>query len=153
VRRMLIMVVFVLTGVLVLAAGAAGRVATGEGGEPTRDLCPESDDFSGPCPVIHLSPHFEVKEKAILVQVRSSLEARVAVSALRHELGASSVERKTIPARTPTTFRLVIGNVMNGLLHRIPPRKTLPVQIIARVNHVTGNVSADRMTIHIPGRG
>jgi hypothetical protein len=151
---MAIVVLAVLTGVLLLAANAAGRVESGEGGgEATRDLCPQSEDFSGPCPVLHISPNYQVTQKAILVKVSSSLEARVAVDALRPELGASSTERKTIPARTPTTFRLEIGNVLNGLLQRIPPRKTLPVKIIARVNHVTGNVSADRITIHLPGRG
>ena len=143
-RRLLAVLLPALALTLLLSASAAGR---------QRDGCPESDDFSGPCPHLTLSPHYKVKEKAILVTISSSLEARVAAQALRPELGASSTERKTIPARTPTTFRLVIGTVMNGLLHRIPPSKTLAVEILARVNHVTGNVSAARMTIHIPGRG
>ena len=122
-------------------------------GDLTQDGCPQSADFHSACPVLHFSPGYKVGNRTIGVKVRSSVKARVAVSGLLPQLGASTGARKTIPARKPTTFRLAITPVLNEILHRLDSSKTLRVPFVARVNHVPGNVSTDRLTVRVPGRG
>jgi len=116
------------------------------------DNCPQSPDFSGPCPVLHFAPSYKVFKRTVQVKVKSSLEARVAVSGLLPGLGESLGTRKTIPAGKFVTFNLTIPLTLNNHLHRLSPHETLPVKFVARVNHVTGNVSTDRMIVRLPGR-
>ena len=116
------------------------------------DQCPQSPDFSGPCPVLHFAPSYKVFKRTVQVKVKSSLEARVAVSGLLPGLGESLGTRKTIPAGKFVTFNLTIPLTLNNHLHRLSPHETLPVKFVARVNHVTGNVSTDRMIVRLPGR-
>jgi hypothetical protein len=127
-------------GVLVPTAGAA------------EDKCPQSPDFSGPCPVLHFAPTYKVFKRTVQVKVKTSLEARIAVSGLLPGLGESLGTRKTIPAGKFVTFNLTIPLTLNNHLHRLGPHETLPVKFIARVNHVTGNVSTARLTVRMPGR-
>jgi hypothetical protein len=126
---------------LATAAGAAAE-----------DRCPQSPDFSGPCPKIQFSPHYKVTKRFIQLKVKTSIEARIAVSGDLPGLGESPGLRKTIPAGKFVPFNLEIPLVLNNHLHRIGPDEFLPVKFIARVNHVTGNVSTDRLTVRIPGR-
>jgi hypothetical protein len=122
-------------------------------GDISQDGCPQSADFHSACPVLHFAPRYEVGDRAIRVKVRSSLRARVAVSGLLPQLGASTGARKTIPAKKLTTFRLLITPVLNEMLHKLDSSKTLRIPFVARVNHVPGNVSTDRLTVRVPGRG
>lgn len=122
-------------------------------GDLTQDGCPQSRDFHGPCPVLHFAPGYEVGPRAIRVRVRSSVRARVAVSGLLPQLGASMGARKTIPAHRLTTFRLAITPVLREMLQRLDSSRTLRIPFLARVNHVPGNVSTDRLTVRVPGRG
>lgn len=87
------------------------------------------------------------------MKVRSSVKARVAVSGLLPQLGASIGLRKTIPGRKPTTFRLELSPVLKKMLQRLDSSKTLGVPFVARVNHVPGNIGTDRLTVRLPGRG
>lgn len=139
------------------AVPVSGRIEPdrdGDGfGDLTQDGCPQSADFHGACPVLRFSPGYKIGDRTIRVTVRSSVRARVAVSGLLPQLGASTGARKTIPARKPTPFRLAITPVLHGILNRLDSSKTLKVPFIARVNHVPGNVSTDRLTVRIPGRG
>jgi hypothetical protein len=116
------------------------------------DRCPQSPDFSGPCPVLHFAPNYKVFKRTVQVKVKTSIEARIAVSGLLPGLGESLGTRKTIPAGKFVTFNLTIPLTLNNHLHRLSPHESLPVKFIARVNHVTGNVSTARMIVRIPGR-
>ena len=129
-----------------LAAGVLVPTAAAE------DKCPQSPDFSGPCPVLHFAPTYKVFKRAIQVKVKTSLEARIAVSGLLPGLGESLGTRKTIPPGKFVTFTLTIPLTLNNHLHRLSPHETLPVKFAARVNHVTGNVSTARLTVRMPGR-
>jgi hypothetical protein len=88
----------------------------------------------------------------VQVKVKTSIEARVAVSGLLPGLGESLGTRKTIPAGKFVTFNLTIPLTLDNHLHRLSAHESLPVKFVARVNHVTGNVSTDRMIVRIPGR-
>lgn len=136
-----------LIGLSLLAAGLL--VPTTAAAE---DKCPQSPDFSGPCPVLHFAPHYKVTKRAVLVKVKTSIEARIAVSGLLPGLGESLGTRKTIPAGNFVTFNLTIPRPLDNHLRRLSPHETLPVKFIARVNHVTGNVSTARLTVRMPGR-
>jgi hypothetical protein len=116
------------------------------------DQCPQSPDFSGPCPVLHFAPTYKVFKRTVQVKVKTSIEARVAVSGLLPGLGESLGTRKTIPAGNFIIFNLTIPLALDNHLHRLSPHETLPVKFVARVNHVTGNVSTDRMIVRMPGR-
>jgi hypothetical protein len=116
------------------------------------DRCPQSPDFSGPCPVLHFAPNYKVFKKTVQVKVKTSIEARIAVSGLLPGLGESLGTRKTIPAGKFVTFNLTIPLTLDNHLHRLSPHESLPVKFVARVNHVTGNVSTDRLIVRIPGR-
>jgi hypothetical protein len=131
---------------LVLCGLVAAPGATAE------DRCPQSPDFSGPCPKIQFSPHYKVTKRFIQLKVKTSIGARIAVSGQLPGLGESPGLRKTIPAGKFVPFNLAIPLVLNNHLHRIGPKEFLPVKFIARVNHVTGNVSTDRLVVRIPGR-
>ncbi len=145
---------FAATTAAVPVSGVVEPDGDGDGyGDLTQDGCPQSADFHGPCPVLHFSPAYEVGAHTITVSVRSSLRARVAVSGLLPQLGASTGARKTIPAHKLTPFRLAITPVLEGMLHRLDPSRTLRVPFVARVNHVTGNVSTARLTVRLRGRG
>lgn len=130
----------VSAGLLVPTAGAA------------EDKCPQSPDFSGPCPILHFAPTFKVFKRTVQVKVKTSIEARIAVSGLLPGLGESLATRKTIPAGKFVTFNLTIPLTLNNHLHRLSTHETLPVKFVARVNHVTGNVSTARLIIRMPGR-
>jgi hypothetical protein len=141
-RKLVLLLCLLLlsAGVLVPAAAAA------------EDKCPQSPDFSGPCPVLHFAPTYKVFKRTVQVKVKTSLEARIAVSGLLPGLGESLGTRKTIPAGKFVTFTLTIPLTLNNHLHRLSPHESLPVKFIARVNHVTGNVSTARLTVRMPGR-
>ena len=141
------------TGYAVPVSAVIEPDADGDGfGDLTQDRCPESRDFHGACPVLHFAPRYKVGARTISVKVRSSVRARVAVSGLLPQLGASTGLRKTIPGGKWTAFNLSITPVMHQMLNRLSPRKTLEVPFVARVNHVPGNVSTDHLTVRIPGR-
>jgi hypothetical protein len=116
------------------------------------DRCPQSPDFSGPCPRLEFSPNYKVTKKFIELKVKTSIKARVAVTGELPGLGESPGLRKTIPAGKFVAFDLAIPLVLNNHLHRIGPKEFLPVRFVARVNHVTGNVSAARLNVRLPGR-
>ena len=116
------------------------------------DRCPQSPDFSGPCPVLHFAPNYKVFKKTVEVRVKTSVEARIAVSGLLPGLGESLGTRKTIPAGKFVTFNLTIPLTLENHLHRLSPHESLPVKFVARVNHVTGNVSTARLIVRMPGR-
>jgi hypothetical protein len=116
------------------------------------DGCPQSDDFEGPCPVLHFAPHYKVTDRAVQVKVKTSIGARIAVSGVLPGLGTSMGTRQTIAAGKFVPFRLAIPPALNERLHRLGPSRSLRVQLVARVNHVTGNVSTARLVVHIPGR-
>ncbi len=136
-----------LIGLSLLAAGLLLPSAAG-----AEDKCPQSPDFSGPCPVLHFAPTYKVNRKTVQVKVKTSIEARVAVSGLLPGLGESLGTRKTIPAGEFVTFTMTIPLTLDNHLHRLSPHETLPVKFVARVNHVTGNVSTARLTVKMPGR-
>jgi hypothetical protein len=136
----LVALALVSAGLLVPTAAAA------------EDRCPQSPDFSGPCPVLHFAPNYNVFKRTVRVKVKTSIEARIAVSGLLPGLGESLGTRKTIPAGKFVTFNLTIPLTLDNHLHRLSPHESLPVKFIARVNHVTGNVSTARMIVHMPGR-
>lgn len=138
---MLLLGTLLVSAVLVLPTAAAAE-----------DQCPQNPDFSGPCPVLHFAPTYKVFKRTVQVAVRTSIEARVAVSGLLPGLGESLGARKTIPAGNFVTFNLTIPRALDNHLHRIGPHETLPVRFVARVNHVTGNVSTARMIVLMPGR-
>ncbi len=138
-----------VTLVGLLLVSAALLVPTAAAAE---DMCPQSPDFSGPCPVLHFAPNYKVFEHTVQVKVKTSIEARIAVSGLLPGLGESLGTRKTIPAGKFVTFNLTIPLTLENHLHRLSPHESLPVKFVARVNHVTGNVSTDRMIVRIPGR-
>jgi hypothetical protein len=131
---------------LVLCGLMAATGATAE------DRCPQSPDFSGPCPKIQFSPNYKITKRFIQLQVKTSIKARIAVSGDLPGLGETPGLRKTIPAGRFVTFNLAIPLVLENHLHRIGPKESLPVRFVARVNHVTGNVSTDRLLVRIPGR-
>jgi hypothetical protein len=131
---------------LVLCSLSVGTGAAAE------DRCPQSPDFSGPCPVLHFAPSYKVTKRFVQVKVKTNIEARVAVTGLLPGLGESLGTRKTIPAGQFVPFNLEIPRTLNSHLHRVGPREFLKVPFVARVNHVTGNVSTDRLTVRIPGR-
>jgi hypothetical protein len=137
---------FALAALLLVSALLPASAAAAE------DQCPQSPDFSGPCPVLHFAPTYKVFKRTVQVKVKTSLEARVAVSGLLPGLGESLGTRKTIPAGKFVTFNLSIPLALDNHLHRLSPHETLPVKFVARVNHVTGNVSTDRMIVRMPGR-
>jgi hypothetical protein len=136
----LVALALVSAGLLVPTAAAA------------EDRCPQSPDFSGPCPVLHFAPNYKVFKRTVQVKVKTSMEARIAVSGLLPGLGESLGARKTIPAGQFVTFNLTIPLTLDNHLHRVSPHESMPVKFTARVNHVTGNVSTDRMIVRIPGR-
>jgi hypothetical protein len=138
---------FALAALLLVSALAPVPTAAA-----AEDQCPQSPDFSGPCPVLHFAPTYKVFKRTVQVKVKTSLEARVAVSGLLPGLGESLGTRKTIPAGKFVTFNLAIPLTLDNHLHRLSPHETLPVKFVARVNHVTGNVSTDRMIVRMPGR-
>jgi hypothetical protein len=138
-----------MTLVVLLLVSAGLLAPTGAGAE---DRCPQSPDFSGPCPVLHFAPTYKVFKRTVQVKVKTSIEARVAVSGLLPGLGESLGTRKTIPAGKFATFTLAIPLTLNNHLHRLSPHESLPVRFVARVNHVTGNVSTARLVVRIPGR-
>ena len=140
-RKSLALAALLLVSALLLVPTAAAE-----------DRCPQSPDFSGPCPVLHFAPTYKVFKRTVQVKVKTSLEARVAVSGLLPGLGESMGTRKTIPAGKFVTFNLTIPPALDNHLHRPSPHEALPVKFVARVNHVTGNVSTDRMIVRIPGR-
>jgi len=121
-------------------------------GAAAEDRCPQSPDFSGPCPRLQFSPHYTVTKRFIEVKVKTTIKARVAVSGQLPGLGESPGLRKTIPAGKFVKFDLGIPLVLNNHLHRIGPKEFLNVPFVARVNHVTGNVSTAHLTVRIPGR-
>jgi hypothetical protein len=133
---------------LLLVSGCL-LVPTAAGAE---DRCPQSPDFSGPCPVLHFAPTYKVTKRTVQVKVKTSIEARIAVSGLLPGLGESLGTRKTIPAGKFVPFTLTIPPTLNNHLHRLSPHESLPVKFVARVNHVTGNVSTARLIVRIPGR-
>jgi hypothetical protein len=120
--------------------------------EAAEDQCQQSPDFSGPCPVLHFAPSYKVFKRTVQVKLKTTIEARVAVSGLLPGLGESLGTRKTIPAGKFVTFNLTIPLTLDNHLHRLSPHETLPVKFVARVNHVTGNVSTDRLIVRMPGR-
>jgi hypothetical protein len=138
-----------VTPVALLLVSAGLLVPTPAAAE---DRCPQSPDFSGPCPVLHFAPNYKAFERTIQVKVKTSIEARVAVSGLLPGLGESLGTRKTIPAGKFVDFNLTIPLTLSNHLHRLSPHESLPVKFVARVNHVTGNVSTDRTIVRIPGR-
>jgi hypothetical protein len=139
-----------LVTLVALALVSAGLlVPTTAGAE---DKCPQSPDFSGPCPVLRFAPNYKVFKRTVQVKVKTSIEARIAVSGLLPGLGESLGTRKTIPAGKFVTFNLTIPLTLDNHLHRLSPHESLPVKFVARVNHVTGNVSTARMIVRIPGR-
>jgi hypothetical protein len=99
-----------------------------------------------------LAPNYKVFKRTVQVKVKTSIEARIAVSGLLPGLGESLGTRKTIPAGQFVTFSLTIPLTLDNHLHRLSPHESLPVKFTARVNHVTGNVSTARMIARIPGR-
>lgn len=121
-------------------------------GVAAEDRCPQSPDFAGPCPVLHFSPSYKVTKRFVEVKVKTTIKARVAVTGELPGLGESLGLRKTIPAGKFVKFDLEIPRVLDNHLHRIGPREFLKVPFVARVNHVTGNVSTDRLTVRMPGR-
>lgn len=145
---------FEATEYAVPVSGVVEPDRDGDGyGDLTQDGCPQSADFHSACPVLHFASGYEVGARAIRVRVRSSVRARVAVSGLLPQLGASMGARKTIPAHKLTAFRLAITPVLDKMLHRLDSSKTLRIPFVARVNHVPGNISTDRLTVRVPGRG
>jgi hypothetical protein len=138
-----------MTFVVLLLVSAGLLVPTTAGAE---DKCPQSPDFSGPCPVLHFAPTYKVTKRFVQVKVKTSIEARIAVSGLLPGLGESLGTRKTIPAGKFVTFTVAIPLTLNNHLHRLSPHETLPVKFVARVNHVTGNVSTARLIVRMPGR-
>ncbi len=140
-RKSLALAALLLVSALLLVPTAAAE-----------DQCPQSPDFSGPCPVLHFAPNYKVFKRTVQVKVKTSIEARIAVSGLLPGLGESLGTRKTIPAGKFVTFKLTIPLTLDNHLHRLSPHETLPVKFVARVNHVTGNVSTARMIVRMPGR-
>ncbi len=136
-----------VVGLLLVSAALLGPTSAG-----AEDRCPQGPDFSGPCPVLHFAPTYKVFKRTVEVKVKTSLEARIAVSGLLPGLGESLGTRKTIPAGKFVTFNLTIPLTLNNHLHRLSPRESLPVTFVARVNHVTGNVSTARLIVRMPGR-
>jgi hypothetical protein len=136
-----------LAGLLLVSACLLLPTAAG-----AEDRCPQSPDFSGPCPVLHFAPTYKVTKGTVQVKVKTSIEARIAVSGLLPGLGESLGTRKTIPAGKFVPFTLTIPLTLNNHLHRLSPHESLPVKFVARVNHVTGNVSTARLIVRIPGR-
>ena len=141
-RKSLALAALLLVSALLLVPTAAAA----------EDQCPQSPDFSGPCPVLHFAPTYKVFKRTVQVKVKTSIEARIAVSGLLPGLGESLGTRKTIPAGKFVTFNLTIPPALDNHLHRLSPHETLPVKFVARVNHVTGNVSTARMIVRMPGR-
>jgi hypothetical protein len=136
----LVALLLVSAGLLVPSAAAA------------EDRCPQSQDFSGPCPVLHFAPTYNVFMRTVQVHVKTSIEARIAVSGLLPGLGESLGTRKTVPAGHYVTLNLTIPLTLENHLHRLSPHESLSVKFVARVNHVTGNVSSARMIVRMPGR-
>jgi hypothetical protein len=145
--RLLMRKLVTLVALLLVSAGLL--VPTTAGAE---DKCPQSPDFSGPCPVLRFAPNYKVFKRTVQVKVKTSIETRIAVSGLLPGLGESLGTRKTIPAGKFVTFNLTIPLALDNHLHRLSPHESLPVKFVARVNHVTGNVSTARMIVRIPGR-
>jgi len=121
-------------------------------GDLTQDGCPQGAEYHGACPTLHFAPAYTVGAGSVQVQVKSSAGARVAVTGKLPGLGTSLGTRKTIPAGRYTTFSLAIPPALGAQLRHLDSRKSLRVPLVARVNHVTGNVSTDRLTVRIPGR-
>jgi hypothetical protein len=125
---------------------------TAAGSATAADGCPESPDFSGPCPKLQFSPNYKVTKRFIQLKVKTTIGARIAVSGQLPGLGESPGLRKTITAGKFVPFNLEIPLVLNNHLHRIGPHEFLKVPLVARVNHVTGNISTAHLTVRIPGR-
>jgi hypothetical protein len=140
-----------LSGFAALAFVLGGLLFSGSA-FAVQDGCPQSPDFEGPCPVLHFAPHYKVTDQAVRVRVKTSIGARIAVSGVLPGLGTSLGTRKTIAAGAFVPFDLAIPPALNERLHRLGPGRSLRVRLVARVNHVTGNVSTDRLVVHIPGR-
>jgi len=140
-----------LSGLAALAFIVGGLLFT-TSAVAAQDGCPESPDFEGPCPVLHFAPDYKVTDHAVQVKVKTSIGARIAVSGVLPGLGTSMGTRKTIVAGRFVPFELVIPPALNERLHRLGPGRSLRVRLVARVNHVTGNVSTDRLVVRIPGR-
>lgn len=122
-------------------------------GDLTQDGCPQSADFHAACPTIHFAPHYKVSSGAVQVRVKSSVKARIAVSGVLPGLGTSLGTRKMIAAKKFSTFKLEIPPALDSQLRHLDSSKSLRVPLVARVNHVPGNVSTDRLTALLPGRG
>jgi hypothetical protein len=121
-------------------------------GDESQDGCPQSPDYQGACPVLRFAPGYEVGSGAVQVKLRSSAGARVAVNGVVPGLGTSLGTRKTVAAGRLSTFRLAIPPALAAKLADLDRHRSLPVRLVARVNHVTGNVSSDRLTVRLPGR-
>lgn len=121
-------------------------------GDLTQDGCPQSADYHGACPVLHFAPGYTVGSDAVRVRVKSSLQARVAVTGVLPGLGTSLGTRKTIAPGKYSTFSLAIPPALAAKLNRVDSHRSLSVRLVARVNHVVGNVSTDRMKVRLPGR-
>jgi hypothetical protein len=122
-------------------------------GDLTQDGCPQSPDYQGACPTLNFAPGYRVGDGAVRVKVRSSAAARVAVTGVLPGLGTSLGARKKIAPGRLSTFSLAIPPALDAKLRRLDSRRSLPIRLVARVAHVTGNVSTDRLTLHLPGRG
>jgi hypothetical protein len=122
-------------------------------GDLTQDGCPQSADYHGACPILRFAPGYTVGDSAVQVRVKSSARARVAVTGVLPGLGTSLGARKTIAPGKLSTFSLTIPPALAAKLGRMDSARSLPLHLVARVNHVVGNVSTDRLTVRLPGRG
>jgi len=77
------------------------------------DKCPQSPDFSGPCPVLHFAPTYKVFKRTVQVKVKTSIEARVAVSGL-HSAGLWTIVQPA--ANAGAIFHV---DNMNGVFHGV----------------------------------
>jgi len=144
---------FEATEARVPVSGVVEPDTDGDGfGDLTQDGCPQSADYHGACPILHFAPAYTVGSGAVQVQVKSSAKARVAVTGVLPGLGTSLGARKTIAPGKFSTFSLAIPPALASRLGRIDSGRSLPVRLVARVNHVVGNVSTDRLKVRLPGR-
>lgn len=120
--------------------------------EVAGDDCPQSAAFRTTCPAVDFSPEYSITPGAIEVQVKSSARTPVAVTAPLPGRGMLKLEKTLAPGEL-SAFRLPISDGLGSRLRRLDSSRSLTLKLRARATKVKGNVSADRLSVRLPGRG
>jgi hypothetical protein len=138
----------------VLVGGTLQPDIDGDGfGDLTQDRCPQSSAFHGPCPTVSFLPRPTVTAGAILVKVRASSKAPIAVSGDLPGPGGTPRVVQGVAKGKPATFRLPIPDGLQARLERVPPSRSLALRLKAHAVQVDGAPSTDHLIVQLRGRG